>query len=76
MLYLLAEIKPIDILGWIIKLALAGFGIALLIGFIGLLVQPFHALWTGNKVSEDSMTVWILIFVVTALAGLIYWQVS
>ena len=76
MFYLIAEIRPSNILEWIIKLALAGAGIALVVGFIALLLQPFFALLTGGEISEDSMTLWFWIGVAAAVAGLLYWQFS
>jgi hypothetical protein len=72
----IAEIRPSDILLWVIELVLAGLGISLAIGFILMLLQPFFALFTGGEISEDSMTLWFWILVAAVLAGLLYWQFS
>lgn len=76
MIRLIAEIKPLDILGPIVALAfglaIAWVGLALVARLFYLLVQPFYAIATRNKVEEDSWWVWGCI----VLAGLLYWQLS
>jgi hypothetical protein len=76
MIRLLAEIKPLDILGPIVALAfglaIAWLGLALVVRFLYLLVQPFYSIATGREVEEDSWWVWGGIVV----AGLVYWQLS
>jgi len=75
-MHVFAEIKPSDILVLAGQLAGAAVGIALLVGLLRLLLEPIVALFTGAKVSEDSMTLWVLILVAATIAGLIAWQLS
>jgi hypothetical protein len=76
MIRLIAEIKPLDILGPIVALAfvlaIAWVGLALVSWFLYLLAQPFYAIATRNEVEEDSWWVWGCI----VIAGLLYWQLS
>jgi len=73
---LLAEIKPLDILGPIIGLifgiAVVWIGLAVVVRFFYLLVQPFYAVATGKPIEEDSKFAWAAVI----LAGGLYWQLS
>jgi hypothetical protein len=73
---LIAEIRPSDILGFLLSLAAAAAGVALLIGLLSLLFEPLYALLTGSKLSEESTILWFWILVVGAIVGLCYWQFS
>ena len=73
---LLAEVKPLDILGWILEAAVAVAGIAIVLGLIAMLVQPFFALLTRSEVMEESLALWFWIAVLAVIAGLLYWQFS
>jgi hypothetical protein len=76
MIRLIAEIKPLDILGPLLGLAVGGvllcFGLGLVGRFLYLLAQPFYALATGKRSEEDSKFAWGAVIVV----GLVYWQLS
>jgi hypothetical protein len=76
MIRLVAEIKPLDILGPIVALAVGaavvGLGLGMVGRFLYLLVQPFYAIATGGNIEEDSKFAWAAVVV----AGLVYWQLS
>jgi hypothetical protein len=76
MIRLVAEIKPLDILGPIVALAIGaaivGLGLGMVGRFLYLLVQPFYAIATSGAIEEDSKFAWAALVV----AGLVYWQLS
>jgi hypothetical protein len=76
MIQFIAEIKPLDILVPVVAVALTvvvlWIGISLVIGFFGLLLQPFYAVATRKRIEEDSLWLWFFIL----CAGLLYWQLS
>jgi hypothetical protein len=76
MIALIAELKPLDILGPIVVLAfglaVAWVGLAVVVRVVYLLVQPFYAIPARRTVEEGSWWVWGSILV----AGLLYWQLS
>jgi hypothetical protein len=73
---LAAEIRPSDIVGFFLRIALAAAGVALLIALLWLLFEPLYRLTTRTKLSDESATLWFWILVVGAIVGLCYWQFS
>jgi hypothetical protein len=76
MFRLAAEIRPSDIVGFFLRIALAAAGVALLIALLWLLFEPLYRLATRTKLSDESATLWFWILVVGAIVGLCYWQFS